>query len=212
MLRKNVKLHPVIPSLETAESGSSPEEKDPKMFKNITLDKVKPATEAGVLNTTNETREATPSAEGASIKSTDQIKELVKQEQNKLESEQKKKKELIEGQQGKPSSSSSVESQASGDYTSKVKQSVMKLKDYEVDKEPKEKPLERTPDPETLKLKRVTAPTKYKNEKEKKQTVKLKPPGGAAPANPAAPKTESPPPKTPPLPSNSADKEVLKPS
>lgn len=50
---------------------------------------------------------------------------------------------------GKPSSSSSVETQPD-DLSSKVKTSVMKLKDYDVDKEIREKPFEKTPDPETL--------------------------------------------------------------
>ena len=36
----------------------------------------------------------------------------------------------------------------------------MKLKDYDVDKEQKEKPFERTPDPEVMKLKKVKAPLK----------------------------------------------------
>ena len=52
---------------------------------------------------------------------------------------------------GKPTSSQSVETEPE-DFADKVKKNVMKLKDYDVDKEQREKPVEKTPDPEVLKL------------------------------------------------------------
>lgn len=42
----------------------------------------------------------------------------------------------------------------------KVTKSVLKLKDYDVDGKVKEKPFEKTPDPEVLKLKKVKVPGK----------------------------------------------------
>ena len=54
----------------------------------------------------------------------------------------------------------------------------MKLKDYDVYKEQREKPFEKTPDPEVLKLKKVKVPLKTKNDKT--TTIKIKTPSGSA--------------------------------
>lgn len=207
-----MKLNPVIPALENVEPSSG-EEKDPRMFKNISMEKVKPAREKGVLNSTGDPSENGASAEAGPVSPKERVQDLVKQEQDRLEKE-KNKKEEIESQERKPTSSQSVESTSNNDEAAKVKSKIMKLKDYDVDKEPTQRPLIKTPDPETLNLKKVKAPSKYKKEKEKKETIKLKPPGSpSGPTSPVAPKKDGISPKTAPLrPPNSADKETLKPS
>lgn len=45
VIKTKVKLSPFISSIEEAEPVSVPETKDPKVLKNITLEKVKPGTE-----------------------------------------------------------------------------------------------------------------------------------------------------------------------
>ena len=62
------------------EPESTPEEKDPKLFKNVKLDKVKPETEFKSVEN-NSTADSTESVEGTFPSPKEQIKQIVKAEE-----------------------------------------------------------------------------------------------------------------------------------
>lgn len=72
---------------------STIEDKSPKAFKNITLEKVKPDSEFKNVES-NGTIEGAEYTEGAIVnQGKDQIRQIVKEEENRLEAEKKMKKD-----------------------------------------------------------------------------------------------------------------------
>ena len=158
VIKKKVKLTPYLPSVEETEPLPTPADTRKKIFKNITLEKIKPGSEPVSIDT-NETMDATDEPENEVTKPLAKIKELVKQEENRLEIENKIKKDTIKKKMtGSVAASSDVEKLPA--EVDKVSKTVLKLKDIDLAPKVREKPFEKTPDPEVLKLKKVKAPKK----------------------------------------------------
>ena len=119
--KKTIKLNPVIPALETAESSSDTN-----------------STGNGTMNATSETS-GMDAKDKQNENQAELIKQLVKNETEKMAKQQHSKEDFLKNQ-AKPTTSDAVDSKTYSTEKDKVAHRILKIKDYDLEKDMSKKP------------------------------------------------------------------------